>query len=167
MRVKEKSSTREALIVEWILPVSTKENVWGIWILGPISWKSRSLIEPEAIFYDQNLNNKEVNCATQPVYFVSLADSFIVKIFKIFETPSRIKPEQLHRPIKLLGSLRNMSQVLRYEGFKHSCAFLIETGPAQTTPIPQTLMLFSVILLNCAQCSWAQQTSTMSLSSQG
>ena len=60
-----------------------------------------------------------------------------------------------------------MSQVLRCEGLKHSCALLIETGPAQTTPIPQTLMLFSVILLNCAQGSWAQQMSTMSLSSQG
>ena len=60
-----------------------------------------------------------------------------------------------------------MSQVLRCKGLNHLCAFLIETGSAQTTPIPQTQMLFSVILLNCAQGSWAQQTSTMSLSSQG
>ena len=50
-----------------------------------------------------------------------------------------------------------MSQVLRCEGLKHSCAFLVETGPAQTTPIPQTLMLFSVILLNCSWGSWAHK----------
>ena len=92
---------------------------------------------------------------------------FYCKIFKIFETPSWLKPEQLYRLIKLLESLRNMSKVLRCEGLKHSCAFLMETGPAQTTPISQTLMLFSVILLNCTWGSWAHQTSTMSLSSQG
>ena len=50
-----------------------------------------------------------------------------------------------------------MSKVLRCEGLKHSCAFLIETGPAQTTPIPQTLMLFSVILLNRSWGSWAHK----------
>ena len=82
---------------------------------------------------------------------------FYCKIFKIFETPSWLKPEQLYRSIKLPGSLRNMSKVLRCEGLKHSCAFLIETGPAQTTPIPQTLMLFSVILLNRSWGSWAHK----------
>ena len=50
-----------------------------------------------------------------------------------------------------------MSQVLRCKGLNHLCAFLIETGPAQTTPIPQTLMLFSVILLNCSWGSWAHK----------
>ena len=50
-----------------------------------------------------------------------------------------------------------MSQVLRCKGLNHLCAFLIETGPAQTTPIPQTLMLFSVILLNRSWGSWAHK----------
>ena len=50
-----------------------------------------------------------------------------------------------------------MSQVLRCKGLNHLCAFLIETGPAQTTPIPKTLMLFSVILLNCSWGSWAHK----------